>query len=533
MEWKNKLTTKCKRYKSAMSKKLEKEFQDLIKIVKEHDEKADIEKIKFAWEFAKIAHTDQKRLSGESFVNHPLQVAKILADWRLDSTSIVAALLHDTIEDGGAIREDIVKEFGEKVALLVDGVTKVTTLRLKGSKEQEYTENLRKLLLVMAKDLRVVLVKLADRLHNMQTLSALPANKQKENAIETLEIYAPLAGRMGVGEIKGQLEDLAFPYIYPKEFKKTTESSKSHYKEVESYIGKMRRELLKKLAKEGIKAKIHGRKKHLYSLWKKLNRPEINWDFDKIHDVVAMRVIVDSIPQCYTALGVVHGTYKPAPNIGISDFIAQPKPNGYRSIHTKVFGPGRRIVEVQIRTNKMHKQAEFGIAAHWVYGEAKSRGMKDILLQEGGIKANEDKLLWVKQLINWQKEITDSEEFLKAVKFDALHHRNFVFSPLGDVYDLPSGSTPVDFAYAIHSEMGKYTKGARADGKMVPLDYQLKSGQVVEILKSKTPNVNADWLSFAVTTVARREIKKYIYGKREALKTENNNNHLRNKGKKR
>ncbi|MBU0572498.1 RelA/SpoT family protein [Patescibacteria group bacterium] len=516
-----------------MNRKLEKEFQDLIKVVKEHDEKANIEKIKFAWEFAKIAHTDQKRLSGEPFVNHPLQTAKILAEWRLDSTSIIAALLHDTIEDGGAVRADIVKEFGEEVALLVDGVTKVTALRLKGSKEEVYTENLRKLLLVMAKDLRVVLVKLADRFHNMRTLSALPANKQNENAIETLEIYAPLAERVGVGEVKGQLEDLAFPFAYPKEFKKTIETSKTHYKEVESYIGKMRRVLLRKLTKEGIKAKIHGRKKHLYSLWKKLNRPEINWDFDKIHDVVAMRIIVNRIPQCYTALGVVHGTYRPVPNIGVSDFIAQPKPSGYRSIHTKVFGPGRRIVEIQIRTNKMHEQAEFGIAAHWAYGEAKSRGVKDVILEAMGVRTDENKLLWVKQLINWQKEITDSKEFLEAVKFDAFHHRNFIFSPMGDVYDLPDGSTPVDFAYAIHSDLGSYTKGARADGKMVPLDYKLKSGQVVEILKSKTPNVNADWLGFAVTTVARREIKKFIQGKTEAPKVDDNNRHLSNKGKKR
>lgn len=503
-----------------MNKKLEKEFQELIKVVKESDEKADIEKIKFAWEFAKIAHTDQKRLSGEPFVNHPLQAAKILAEWRLDSTSIVAALLHDTIEDGGATRKDIIKEFGEEVCRLVDGVTKVTTLRLKGSKEQEYTENLRKLLLVMAKDLRVVLVKLADRLHNMQTLSALPVNKQKENAIETLEIYAPLAERMGVGEIKGQLEDLAFPFVHPREYKKTVKNSKSYYKEVESDIEKMRRVLLRKLAKEDIKAIIHGRKKHLYSLWNKLNRPEINWDFDKIHDIVAMRVIVDNVPQCYTALGIVHSTYKPVPNIGISDFIAQPKPSGYRSIHTKVFGPGKRIVEIQIRTNNMHEQAEFGIAAHWAYGDAKKMGIKDVLLEARGVKADKNKLLWVKELIKWQNEITDSKEFLEAVKFDALHHRNFVFSPMGDVYDLPEGSTPIDFAYTVHSDFGNYVKGAKADGKMVSLDYKLKSGQVVEILKSKTPNVNIDWLEFAVTTVARREIRKYVHGKGEAPKTD-------------
>ena len=385
----------------------------------------------------------------------------------------------------------------------------------------------------MAKDLRVVLVKLADRFHNMRTLSALPVNKQKENAIETLEIYAPLAERVGVGEIKGQLEDLAFPFVYPKEYKKTVEKSKTHYKEVEKYIEKMRRILLKKLAEEDIKAKIDGRKKHLYSLWNKLNRPEINWDFDKIHDVVAMRIVVDSISQCYTALGVVHGTYRPVPSIGISDFIAQPKPNGYRSIHTKVFGPGRRIVEIQIRTNKMHEQAEYGIAAHWAYGDAKNMGVKDVLLQAGGIKADTSKLLWVKELIKWQNEITDSKEFLEAVKFDALRHRNFVFSPMGDVYDLPDGSTPVDFAYAVHSNFGNFVKGARADGKMVPLDYKLKSGQVVEILKAKTPNVNADWLGFVVTTIAKREIKKYVYGKGEGPEEEETKEHLSKKGKKR
>ncbi len=516
-----------------MSKKLEKEFQDLIKTIKGRTTKADIEKIKFAWEFAKIAHTEQRRLSGEEFVNHPLQAAKILADWRLDATSIVAALLHDTIEDGGATRRDIVKEFGEKVALLVDGVTKVTSLRLKGSKEKEYTENLRKLMLMMAKDLRVVLVKLADRLHNMKTLSALAVNRQKENAIETLEIYAPLAGRMGVGEVRGELEDLAFPYARPRQFKKTTEKSKTYYKEARRHISSMKRVLLKKLVKENIKAKIHGREKHLYSLWEKLNRPEIDWDFDKIHDIVAMRIIVDSVPQCYTALGVVHNTYRPVPHLGISDFIAQPKPNGYRSIHTKVFGPGKRIVEVQIRTNKMHEQAEFGIAAHWAYGEAKSRGVKGILLETKGVKADKEKLLWVKQLINWQKEIADSEEFLQAVKFDAFHHRNFVFSPMGDVYDLPSGSTPVDFAYAIHTDFGNYAKGAKADGKMVPLDYKLKSGEVVEIIKSKTPNVNPDWLGFVATAAARREIKKSTQSKTKASKMDNKKKHLRNKHKKR
>lgn len=489
-------------------KKLEESYKELVTKIWEYNGMADIEKIKKAWEFAKLSHIDQKRLTGEAFINHPLAVAKILCSWRLDTTSIIAGLLHDAIEEGGATRKDIVNEFGEEIARLVDGVTKVTELRLKGSKEQEFVENLRKMLLVMAKDLRVVLVKLADRLHNMQTLDALPVNKQKANAQETIEVYAPLAERLGIGEVKGQLEDLAFPYVYPEDYKKVKNRARIHYEKAGKHIKSMKRLLLKKLAKEGIKAKIDGRKKHLYSLWRKLERPEVDWDFDKVHDIVALRILVDKISQCYTALGVVHGCYKPVPHLGISDFIAQPKPNGYRSIHTKVFGPGERIVEVQIRTYKMHKQAEHGIAAHWVYGEAKVKGTKDAILEMRGIKVDKDKLLWVKQLVDWQKEITDSEEFLRAVKFDALTHRNFVFSPLGDVYDLPAGATPVDFAYAVHTDLGNYIKCVRVDGRLVPLDYKLKSGEVVEIIKSKNPKKpSQDWLDFVVTTTARRKIK--------------------------
>jgi len=493
-----------------MKTKTEKEFENLVTLVKENITKPDIKKIESAWKFAQTAHAGQRRLSGEEFIMHPLEVAKILATWRLDTTSIVAALLHDTIEDGGVAREDIVKKFGEDVARLVDGVTKVTTLRLKGSVEKEYVENLRKMLLVMAKDIRVILIKLADRLHNMKTLSALPVDKQKENAVETLEIYAPLAERLGIGEIKGQLEDLAFPFVYPQEYKKTVKRSKIYYKKAEERIRIMKRNLLRKLAKEGITAEIHGRKKHLYSLWKKLARPEIDWDFNKVNDIIALRIIVSKVAQCYTALGVVHNTYKPVPNIGVSDFIAQPKPNGYQSIHTKVFGSAKGIVEVQIRTRKMHEQAEFGVASHWAYSDAKSEGAKDSLLEKRGIKVDRKKLHWVKQLIKWREEINDTKEFLRAVKFDALHHRNFIFSPMGDVYDLPSGATPVDFAYAIHSGLGNFAKGALVDGKMVSLDYKLKSGEVVEILKSKKPNVNRGWLEFVVTNTARREISKYL-----------------------
>jgi len=491
-------------------KNINKNFEEMLSAIRHYNPQADIPAIKRAWAFAKLAHTGQKRLTGESYVSHVLEVAKKLSEWRLDSTSIIAALLHDTIEDGGAKREDIVTEFGEEVAILVDGVTKVTTLRLKGSKEAEFVENLRKMLLVMAKDLRVILVKLADRLHNLKTLYALSRPKQIENGQETLEIYAPLAERLGIGEVKGDLEDLAFPYVYPEDYKKISEQSKTVYKEAEDHIDAMKKKLLRALAEHGIKAQINGRKKHLYSLWSKLQRPEVDWDFEKVHDIVALRVLVESVANCYTALGTVHSIYKPVPHIGISDFIAQPKPSGYRSIHTKVFGPQGRIVEVQVRTFAMHEEAEFGVAAHWAYGEAKGKGVKDEVLEKQGVSAGK-KLSWVKQLVDWQKEMTDSEEFLQAVKFDALKHRNFIFTPLGDVYDLPVGATPIDFAYAVHTDLGHNTIGAKVDGKMVPLDYKIRSGQVVEILKSKNPKgPNNDWLHFVVTTLARREIGKYF-----------------------
>jgi len=485
-------------------------FTKLLTKILEANKNVDTEYIKKAWAFCKLAHTGQKRLTGEAFANHPLEVALRLADWNLDTATIIAALLHDTIEDGGATKEDIIKQFGKDVYFLVNGVTKITNLRLKGSREAEFTENLRGMLLVMAKDLRVVLLKLADRLHNMQTLHALPPEKQIENAQETLEIYAPLAERLGMGRIKGELEDLAFPYVYPDEFKKVSLESIKYYKEVEVHIEKMRRKILKELAKENIKAEIHGRKKHLYSLWRKLTRPEVDGDFEEIHDIVALRILVGTVSQCYSALGIVHSFFKPVPHIGISDFIAQPKPNGYRCLHTKVFGPGGRIVEVQIRTFLMHEEAEFGVAAHWAYSEQKEELAEEVREKAGGF-APKDKLSWMRQLVTWQKEMSDSEEFLRAVKFDALRHRNFVFSPMGDVYDLPAGATPVDFAYAVHTGLGNNAMGAKVDGKMVSLEYKLKSGQVVEILKSKNPKgPSPDWLVFVTTQLARREINKYL-----------------------
>ncbi len=486
------------------------QFKDLLAQIRTYNSDADFALINKAFKFAFKTHAGQKRLSGEDFINHPLSVAKILADWKLDSVSIAAGLLHDVIEDGGVPKETVEKEFGKKIANLVDGVSKTGELKLRGSQEENFVENLRKMILVMAKDLRVVLIKLADRYHNLQTLNFLPEEKQRRIARETLEIYAPLAERLGIGEMKGKLEDLAFPYLYPKEYQWVKSYSAPFYKDADFYLIKVKRKLLKELAKEGIKAEIHSRAKHLYSLYRKLLRPEINKDIRKVYDLMALRILVNSVRDCYAALGVVHKIWKPVPATAISDFIAQPKPNGYRSIHTKVFGSGGKIFEVQIRTYQMHEEAENGIAAHWYFSQQKGKEVKDSQV-EAGFFVPTEKMGWVKQLVAWQKEIVDSQEFLKSLKFDALAHRIFVFSPKGDVYDLPAEATPVDFAYAVHTEVGNSCTGAKVDGKLAPLDYKLKSGQVVEILTSKSKKgPSADWLNFVVTRLARQEIEKHL-----------------------
>lgn len=464
-----------------------------------------------AWAFAKLKHKGQKRLTGEDYVYHALETARILMEWGLDKSSIVAGLLHDTLEDTDTSLEELNTKFGGEVAHIVEGVTKVGHIRLKGSQEAEFVENLRKMFLAMAADLRVVLVKLADRLHNMRTLHVLPLEKQKKIAKETLEVYAPLAERLGMGEVKSELEDLGFSYAYPDDYKELLQIAKPHYAKTGKHIREMQTSVTRILKAEEIEAEIQARKKHLYSLWNKLKRPDIQGDFSKINDIVAMRIIVGTVKECYLALGLIHNTYKPVPSIGISDFIAQPKPNGYRSIHTKVFGPGQRIVEIQIRTRKMHKEAEQGMAAHWAYSEAKSGDQNKTKILQKGVKMSEEKLNWVSQLVTWQEELTDSKEYLEAVKFDALNHRNFIYSPKGDVYDLPERATPVDFAYRVHSQLGNYIQAAKVDGKMVPLDYELQSGQVVEIVKSKNPRKpNRDWLSSVKTMVAKREIKKAV-----------------------
>lgn len=486
-------------------------LSDLIGSLKNSDRHLDLKKVELAWQFADRAHRGQTRLSGGPYIAHSVQVAKTLGLWHMDTTTVVAGILHDTLIQTGLKRSDLSSEFGEEVAQIVDGVTKITGIRLKGSTDIGFTENLRKMLLVMASDLRVILVKLADRLHNMQTLWALPPESQIENGRETLEIYAPLAQRLGMGEIKGELEDLAFAYVYPEECQQLKKQIEPLMAEGEEYIEKFKRGLLSLIRPEIPGAVINTRAKHLYSLYKKLHRPEIEGDMGKIFDLFAARIIVDTKTQCYQALGLIHEKFHPVPYLGISDFIATPKPNGYQSLHTKVFGPDGRIVELQVRTHEMHHQAEMGIAAHWYYSDLKSRGISDKILEKQGSFVPKEKLDWVKQLAAWQQDIKDNDEYLKSVKFDALQHRLLVFSPKGDVFDLPFGSTPVDFAFAVHTDLGSQANGAKVNAKMVQLDHRLQNGDVVEIILDKKRRYpNRDWLEFVVTSTARREISKTV-----------------------
>ena len=507
MEWSSEIATKNKRREILI---MIFNFEELLVKIKRYNYQADFGLINKAYQFACQAHTGQKRLSGENFINHPLAVASYLADWKLDSDSIVAGLLHDIVEDAGIPLEKIEKEFGKTIAILIDGVTKIGEIKLRENKTEEFVENLRKMMVVTARDLRVVLIKLADRYHNLQSLYVLPKEKQIRIAQETIEIYAPLAERLGIGEMKGRLEDLGFSYLYPEEYQWLKEYAAVYYKEADKRLSEVKRKLLKELAKEGIRAEIHTRAKHFYSLYQKLLRPEINKDITKINDLVALRILVNTVEECYVSLGAVHKVFKPVPSLGISDFIAMPKPNGYRSIHAKVFGPEGKIFEVQIRTYQMHEEAENGIAGHWYYGQQKTKGVKDSQVEKGFFAPTE-KMNWVKELVKWQSEITDSKEFVDSLKFDALKHRIFVFSPKGDVFDLPVDATPIDFAYAVHTGMGDLCASAKVNGKMVSLDYKLKSGQIVEVITTKCQKKpSRDWLNFVITHTAKKEIEKSL-----------------------
>lgn len=485
-------------------------LEDLLTQVEHSGRPLDVEIIQKAWEMADIAHAGQFRLSGEPYIHHPTLVAKTLVNWNLDTTTIVAGLLHDTVEDTTVTSADLVSEFGPEVARIVEGVTKVTDIHLKGSTNERFVENLRKMIFVMAKDLRVVLVKLADRTHNMRTIQYLSPEKRLINSKETLEIYAPLAERLGMGNVKGELEDLAFPYVYPAQYERLLVDTKNIYKDSEAYIEKFKRHLLTLVSTQIPNATISVRRKHLYSLYRKLQRPEIDGDITKIHDIVAARILVNSLEQCYVALGLVHGKFHPVPYLGIRDFIATPKPNGYRSIHTRIFGPEGKILEIQIRTYDMHHEAEMGIAAHWQYSEKKSTGASDTQLEKGIISPAK-KLSWVKQLLAWQTQIADHEEFLNSLKFDAFQNRILAFSPMGDVYDLPRGAVALDFAYAVHTKLGHHAIGAKVNNKMASLDSVLRDGDLVEILiDRKHPQPKQKWLEYVVTTAARHSISKAL-----------------------
>lgn len=453
--------------------------------------------IRRAYEFAEKAHMKQKRESGENYIIHPFAAALTLTKLNLDTNTIAAALLHDVLEDTEVIPQELEKEFGKEITFLVQGVSKISKIKYKGTEHR--VENLRKMILAMAENIRVILIKLADRLHNMETLNFLPVEKQRRIALETLEIYAPLANRLGMGELKGHLEDLAFPYVYPQEYQWLLKETKDKYQEREKYLENVQPILEKALREEGINDfQIHTRAKHYYSLFKKLQKYDM--DFGKIYDLAALRIIVSNVEQCYLVLGILHKLWRPLPG-RIKDYIALPKPNGYQSLHTTVFCLDGKMTEFQIRTQAMHEEAEKGIAAHWAYSE----GGKPL----SGAKVDE-RFTWVRQLKEWQKELHGSDEFLDSLKIDFFKDRIFVLTPKGDVIDLPDGATPVDFAYQIHSDIGNQCAGAKVNNKMVALDYILNSGEVVEIITQKNKKPSPSWLDFAKTNEAKNRIRKYL-----------------------
>jgi guanosine-3',5'-bis(diphosphate) 3'-pyrophosphohydrolase len=462
-----------------------------------------------AFEFAKAAHEGQKRKSGEDYFEHSAQTAAILAEIGMRSKTTAAALLHDVPEDTKVTLEEVKAKFGPEIARLVDGITKLGKFKLRGDKKEAQLENLRKIFMAMAEDIRVVLIKLADRLHNMRTLDALPPEKRERIAMETKEIYAPIANRLGIGEIKGELEDLSFKYLEPENYKFAKDLLDKEYKQRQKDVEVAIQDLRKELAEHRIKVlDIHGRAKHVYRFFLKLQKHDM--DIDRVYDVVAVRMIVPDVPDCYEALGIVHKKFRPL--VGrIKDYISLPKPNGYRSIHTTVFGPSGRILEIQIRTPRMHNEAEFGIAAHWIYSSAKT--WRDYFL---GRRSPEDipeqELKWVKQLREWQDDLhSDSLEFMQWLRIDFFQNQIFAFTPKGDIINLPEGATPVDFAYAVHSEIGARTTGAKVDGKLVALDYKIHNGQVVDILTSKEMKVpNQDWLRIVRTAYARTRIRQQL-----------------------
>ncbi len=483
-------------------------IQQIIDEFKKNHPLGESEIILKAYQFALDAHQGQKRKSGEDYIYHCLDTAATIAKLKLDEETIAAALLHDVLDDTKITSNKLKKEFGENILQLVKGVCKVGKIKYRG--KERMVENLRKLFLAMAKDIRVILIKFADRLHNMKTLDVLPKEKQRRIALETLDIYAPLAYRLGIGELKGQLEDFAFAYVHPKEYQEITKQIKDRYSRRKKYLQKTIPLVKKTLAKKNIRViEIHARTKRAYSLYKKLLR--YNMDWHKIYDLVALRIIVPDIENCYAALGIIHKKWKPL--IGrIKDYIAIPKPNGYQSLHTTVFCQGGKIIEFQIRTPEMHQESEYGIAAHWHYSEGRGfrNYIKRKILKQPAKKDFEKELLWVQQLREWQKEtFTSPQEFIDSLKIDFLKDRIFVFTPKGDVIDLPEGATPIDFAYQIHSDIGDQCIGAKIDGKLSSISEPLQNGQMIEIMTQKNKKPNMDWLKFVKTNQAKNRIKAW------------------------
>ncbi|KAB3527669.1 bifunctional (p)ppGpp synthetase/guanosine-3',5'-bis(diphosphate) 3'-pyrophosphohydrolase [Alkaliphilus serpentinus] len=473
-------------------------LEKLIAMIEEYNPQCDVELVIRAYNFAENAHEGQYRKSGERYFIHPVEVAKILIELKMDSSTIAAALLHDVLEDTDRSYGLIKSEFGEEIAQLVEGVTKLTRLSFE-SKEERQAENLRKMFIAMAKDIRVILIKLADRLHNMRTLRFQTDEKKKEKASETLEIYAPIAHRLGISRIKWELEDICLRYLDPEGYYDLVEKVAIKRQDREKYINDVINTLNEKLEEFAIDGDISGRPKHFYSIYRKMTYQ--GKSFDEIFDFLAVRVIVDNIKDCYGVLGIVHTLWKPIPG-RFKDYIAMPKPNLYQSLHTTVIGPKGEPVEIQIRTYEMHQIAEYGIAAHWKYKEGRNNQDHDGLSH---------KLSWLGQMMELEKEMKDPREFMESLKIDLFTNEVFVFTPKGEVINLPAGSTPIDFAYRIHSDIGNKCVGAKADGRIVPLDFKLKNGNIVEILTSSNSNgPSRDWLKIVKSSQAKNKIKQWF-----------------------
>jgi len=473
-------------------------FEDIVEMVTSYNPKADIELLKKAYLYSAMVHKGQTRLSGEPYLVHPLEVSCILARLKMDTQSIATGLLHDTVEDTYTTIEKIEEKFGPEIAALVDGVTKISRISFENREDRE-AENYRKMILAMSRDIRVILIKLADRLHNMRTLSHHLSVKQKRIAEETLNIYAPLANRLGIGWIKTELEDLAFKFMDPERYQWLDEQITKEREAWNKYTGNARAIIEEKLREQNIHAEVTGRFKHLYSLSKKMR--EQNLDFDDVHDIIALRVIVDDVKECYMSLGIIHSIWKPVPG-KFKDYIALPKLNLYQSLHTVVVGPYGVRMEIQIRTKEMHRVAEYGIASHWQYKEGIGEE------EEGG--RDYKRFAWLRQLLEWQRELKDSDEFMDTLKVGLYPDEVFVFTPRGEVKQLPTGATPVDFAYAIHTDIGNHCSGAKVNGQMVALKTKLHNGDVVNIITSQNRHPSSDWLNYVVTSKARTKIRHWI-----------------------